>query len=294
MIMRDSANVLPRCLDNLKRVVDEIIIVDTGSKDNSVEIARSYGAKVYFDPWQDDFARPRNIGLTKATKDWILIMDPDEVILPSEHQKLRWLTRSKKYVAYWITTHNYSNGSTDLNFRTNAPGADPLRMYKGFVPSTKTRFFKNGLGIKFIGCWHELVDWYLMKNKLLTGSSDIVVHHWAHEIAQKDIKAKMLFSLKMGEKKVNEWPENGQCWWELGVAEAIIGYRARAAHSFAQAFRLGFGGKDQYFVLARLLKMLGDDQRSNLAFQKGVCCIYPQLTHIDNTMRPKEALIDGI
>lgn len=294
MIMRDSAKVLPRCLENLKQLVDEIIIVDTGSKDSSVQIARSYGAQVYFDPWQDDFARPRNIGLTKATREWILIMDPDEVILPKDHIKIRWLTRSERFVAFWITTRNYGHTSTDLNFRSMVKEADPLKMYEGFVPSTKTRFFKNGLGIEFKGCWHELVDWYLLKNRLPTGSSDVVVHHWAHEIAQKDAEEKKRFSLKMGEKKVREWPENGQCWWELAVAEAIIGYRARALHSFAQAFKLGFAKQDQYFVTARLLKMLGDEERSQLAFQKGVCSIFPMLTHIDPVQRPITALIDGL
>jgi hypothetical protein len=182
----------------------------------------------------------------------------------------------------------------DMNFRTIAPGTDPLGMYPGFVPSTKTRFFKNGLGVKFVGCWHELVDWYLLQNKMLIGSSDVVIHHWAHEIAQKDHHAKILFSLKMGEKKVREWPGNGQCWWELAVAESILGYRERAAQHIAHAIKLGFAGKEQYFTLARILRILGDKKKADLAFEKGTCIIYPSLTHIDPSFRPTPALIDGM
>lgn len=294
MIMRDSAKTLRRCLDNLVGLVDEIIIVDTGSKDDSVKIAQSYGAKVYFDAWQDDFSRPRNIGLEKATKDWILVMDPDEVLLPTDHQAMRWMTRDKNIIAWWITTHNYNNSRGDMSFRTISHEADPLGQYAGYSPSTKTRFFRNGYGIKFVGCWHELVDWYLMKNKLVTVQSDIIVHHWAHEIAQKDIQSKILFSLKMGEKKVKEWPQNGQCWWELSVAESIIGYRSRAASSLAKAFRLGFGSQGQFFAMSRILRMLGDAKKADLAFQKGVCRLYPSLTHIDPAQKPLEALLDGL
>jgi len=294
MIMRDNAKLLPRCLNNLKGLVDEIIIVDTGSKDNSIEIAKSYGAQVYQDPWQDDFARPRNIGLTHATKQWILVMDPDEVLLPKDHQGVRYLTRAKNVVAFWITTHNYNNSRGDMSFRTIAQAADPLGKYPGYVPSTKTRFFKNGLGIKFVGCWHELVDWYLLKHKLPTGSCDIIVHHWAHEINQTNYREKMLFSLRMGEKKVKEWPTNGQCWWELSVAEQIMGYRTRALASLKQAFRLGFGSQGQYFAMARILNLLGDKQNGDLSFQKGVCMLFKDLTHIDPNKKPTEALLGAI
>lgn len=294
MIMRDSAKTLRRCLDNLIDLVDEIIIVDTGSKDNSVEIAKSYGAQVYFDAWQDDFARPRNIGLKKATKEWILIMDPDEVLLPKDHQAIRWLTRTKPYDAFLITTQNYNECKAEISFKQSGIDVDPLGKYSGFIPSTKTRFFKNGLGIHFIGCWHELVDWYLIQNKLLTGKSNVVVHHWAHEMEQATWQEKMLFSLKMGEKKIKEWPENGQCWWELAVAESIIGYRDRAAHSLAQAFRLGFGRDEQYFLLARVLGMTGDNKRGSLSFEKGLCTVFPSLTHIDPALKPVEALIAGL
>jgi len=294
MIMRDSAKVLRRCLDNLVGLIDEIVIVDTGSKDNSVEIARSYGARVYFDAWQDDFARPRNIGIEKATKEWILIMDPDEVLMPRDHQKVRWLTRAKNIVAWWLTTRNYNTAFGDIAFRTIAPGTDPMGRYPGFVPSTKTRFFRNGLGIKFKGCWHELVDWYLMEHRLITAQSDVIVHHWAHEITQENIQAKMAFSLRMGEKKVKEWPANGQAWWELSVAESIAGYRLRAVRSLAQAFKLGFGGQGQYTTLSRLLRMLGNAKKADLAFEKAVCCMFPSLTHINPANKRLDTLIESL
>jgi len=193
-------------------------------------------------------------------------MDPDEMIEYKDHEKIRWLTRAKNVVAVRITTRNYSRVPYEPGYITLVGELDPTGQFTGFVPSTKTRFFKNGLGIRFEGVWHELVDWYLMRNKMPVGSSDVPIHHWGHEISQKSQQEKTYFYLRLGEKKVKEWPHNGQAWWELAVAEAIAGMRGRAAHSLAQAFRLGFGSHSQFFTLARVLNMLGNPNLSRLPF----------------------------
>jgi len=294
MIMRDNAKTLARCLDSVLGLVDEIIIVDTGSKDNSVDIAKSYGAKVLFDPWQDDFSRPRNIGIKQALCKWIFIMDPDEIILRKHHNDIIWLTRDKKFAAFWITTFNYGPMSYRMDYKLVGPDGDPLNLFPGYVPSTKTRFFKNGLGIRFEGCWHELVDYYIRRNKLLQGSAPIPVHHWTAEIAQKSSKAKSDFYLKMGEKKVREWPKHAQAWWELATAEMIAGLRKRASHSLKKAFDLGFNRPDMYFSLSRCQRFLGNTDNADLAFQKGVCIQYPALTHVDPTKKQLKVLLDNI
>ena len=177
MIMRDNAKTLPRCLSSVYGLVNEIIIVDTGSKDNSIEVAKSWGAQVLQDPWQDDFARPRNIGIEKARGNWVLIMDPDEMLLQKDHNDLRWLTRAKNFDAFWLTTRNYGPMNFRMDYKFVPKGGDPLGKFEGYVPSTKTRFFRNGLGIRFEGCWHELADWYIRRHKLRQGSSPIPIHH---------------------------------------------------------------------------------------------------------------------
>jgi len=294
MIMRDNAKTLARCLNSMRGLVNEIIIVDTGSKDNSVEIAKSFGATVIYDTWQDDFSRPRNIGIEQAKGDWIFIMDPDEVISRDAHNSLRWLTRAKNFSAFWITTRNYSPATREPSYRRLPEGKDPSGKFPGFTPSTKTRLFKNGLGIKFEGCWHELVDWYLIRMKIPIGTSNVVVHHWNHEITQKSIKEKGEWYLKLGEKKVKEWPTHGQAWWELAVAEMIQGLRVRASHSIAMAFKYGFGTQSQFFSLARCQNMIGNKNRSRLSFEKGICALFPTLTHIDPSRKQLKTLLEGL
>jgi len=80
MIIKNEAKVLKRCLDSIKDIVDEIIIVDTGSTDNSVEIALSYTDNVHHFKWIDDFSAARNYSFSFATKDYIYCADADEFL----------------------------------------------------------------------------------------------------------------------------------------------------------------------------------------------------------------------
>lgn len=84
MIVKDEEHNLPRCLKSIAGIVDEIIVVDTGSSDRTVEIAESFGAKVYHHPWENNFSKHRNQSISYATKDWILIIDADEEFVLGE------------------------------------------------------------------------------------------------------------------------------------------------------------------------------------------------------------------
>jgi tetratricopeptide (TPR) repeat protein len=80
-IVKNEENSLSRCLSSVKNIVDEMIVVDTGSTDKTVEIAEQLGAKVYHFPWCDDFAAARNQALKYVTGEWVLVLDADEVLL---------------------------------------------------------------------------------------------------------------------------------------------------------------------------------------------------------------------
>ena len=88
MIVKNEEKVLGRCLDSSKDITDEIIIVDTGSTDGTKEIARRYGAKIFDQKWQDDFSLARNFSFSKATMDYCMWLDADDIIREEEAAKL--------------------------------------------------------------------------------------------------------------------------------------------------------------------------------------------------------------
>lgn len=88
MIVKNESEVLARCLDSIQEIADEIIIVDTGSTDDTIDIAKKYTDKVYTFQWIDDFAAARNYSLSKATKDYVMWLDADDIILASDREKI--------------------------------------------------------------------------------------------------------------------------------------------------------------------------------------------------------------
>ena len=80
MIVKNESAVLARCLDSIADLMDEIIIVDTGSTDNTKEIAAQYTSRIYDFKWTSDFSAARNFSFSKATMEYIYTADADEIL----------------------------------------------------------------------------------------------------------------------------------------------------------------------------------------------------------------------
>lgn len=94
MIVKNEESVLDRCLASIADLMDEIVIVDTGSDDRTKEIAGRYTDRIYDFPWQDDFSAARNFSFSKASKDYIYAADADEVLDPENHKRFALLKQS--------------------------------------------------------------------------------------------------------------------------------------------------------------------------------------------------------
>ncbi|MGN7469625.1 glycosyltransferase [Brevibacillus sp. SAFN-007a] len=97
MIVRNEEQTLRRCLSTVYDLVDEMIVVDTGSDDQTKEIARSFGAKLYDFPWIDDFAAARNFAFSKASKDYIFWLDADDVLEEVDRSRFLALRRMEPF-----------------------------------------------------------------------------------------------------------------------------------------------------------------------------------------------------
>ncbi|MCS6782291.1 MAG: tetratricopeptide repeat protein [Gloeomargarita sp. SKYBB_i_bin120] len=138
MIVRDEAQRLPACLTSVRDLVAELIVVDTGSTDDTAAIAQAHGARVYPFAWRDDFAAARNYSLTLAQQPWILVLDADEILLPAAVAGLREAIADPTVLV--------------VNLWRQEMGA-PQAPY-----SLVSRLFRNRPDIRFRGAYHELID----------------------------------------------------------------------------------------------------------------------------------------
>jgi len=106
MIVRDEEKMLPRCLKSVQGVADELIVVDTGSKDNTISIATDFGAKIFHFKWNDDFAEARNESLKHATGDWILQIDADEDLPSGSIPHIKKHMLKSRVLCYFIRCDN--------------------------------------------------------------------------------------------------------------------------------------------------------------------------------------------
>lgn len=113
MIVRDEEEMLPRTLAAVVDGVDEIVIVDTGSRDRTVEIAESFGARVLHHEWSGDFSEARNIALDALTTDWVLVIDADEVLVGDDALQLRRLAGHTWREAFYVTEFNHTGSMDD-------------------------------------------------------------------------------------------------------------------------------------------------------------------------------------
>lgn len=222
MIVKNEEKYLASCLKSLRDVVDEMIIVDTGSTDKTKNIARVFGAKVFDFSWTGDFAVARNHSLDPAEGDWILIMDADEVISPLDHEELRNLVQ-KDYpspAAYSIITRNYTNNVSIIGWTPN-DGKYPEETRTGWMISGKVRLFPRRKDVFFVNPVHELVENTLEKAKIPVFNCNIIVHHYGKLDAEKDSQKGEEYYL-LGKMKYESDPTNAKYINELAKQALVL------------------------------------------------------------------------
>ncbi len=137
-IALDEEVALPQCLSSVTGVVDEIVLLDTGSSDRTKEIAQSFGAKVYDYKWCNDFSAARNEALKYVEGDWVLVLDADEVLVPEIVPSLQQAINNETYLL--INLLRCEVGATSSPY------------------SLVSRLFRRHPDIYFSRPYHALVD----------------------------------------------------------------------------------------------------------------------------------------
>ena len=222
LIVKNEESFLGPCLQSVRDLAHQIIVVDTGSTDRTLEIAREHGAEIHHVAWNEDFSAARNAALEHATGDWILILDADEELLPASRDLLRKEMQSASVMAWRL------------------PIVDAGREDDGcsYVP----RLFRNAPGLFFIGRVHEQVftsvevrrlEWGL-ENQL--GKATLLHHGYTKEVTQHRNKVER--NLRLLERALEEMPDEPHLLMNHGLELVRAGKLEEGLAQYWEAYRL--------------------------------------------------------
>jgi len=219
LIVKNESLLLSRCLESLRSFVDEIIVVDTGSTDNTIEIAHSHGAQVKYFTWIDDFSAARNESLRHARGDWILYIDADEVIDSVNAGKIRRVITQKDIM-----------GATVRQCIPQQAENIVTAFYIEYC-----RLFRHHPAIRFEGAIHEqiLPSIERIGGKVLR--TDIVIHHWAYAATEDKKRCRAERNLRYLLAEVKRVPDDPFVHFNLGMTYRELRQQDMAIRSFHRA-----------------------------------------------------------
>ena len=276
MIIKDEQKHLARCLASVKPIVDEMIVVDTGSADRSKDIAITFGAQVYDYEWHNDFAAARNFSIARASGEWILILDGDEVISPLDYDDFNKIVikKPKAPVAYSITTRNYSKVPNIVGWVPNDGKYPDEEATLGWLPSEKVRLFYGKDQIRFEGAVHEMVDPFLKRNGIEIKKCRIPVHHYGR-LDQEKLGRKGKIYFDIGQKKLSEKGEDIRALWELAIQATVLEKDQQALELWQRLLALNPNPKlaaNAYVNMGNIYNRLGLFEEALIVGKKGVAC----------------------
>ncbi len=188
LIVKNEEKHLATCLKSVRAISDEIVVVDTGSEDRTVEIAQELGAKVFHYEWQKDFAAARNFANEQASSDWILQLDADEELFPEDQGKVRELIHQGKCNGAYLALHNRVSST----FGENQPSVHYL-----------VRLYRNSGDCYFINPIHEVLQ---ISGEVLP--VDINILHHGYNLDRDYLDKKKERNAEILYKRLAENPES--------------------------------------------------------------------------------------
>ena len=222
LIAKNEEKFLGRALESIKPLASQIVVVDTGSTDRTIEIAKEHGAEVRHFQWCDDFSAARNAALQYATGDWVLMLDADEVLPADQHENLRRDLACAEVIAWRMPL---------INSGQESHGASP-------VP----RLFRNAPGAFFQSPIHEQIFPSLLALSkpwgmaCRVGSARLTHYGYTPELMRD--RNKIERNLKLLDLAVAQMPDNSNLIMNLGLELVRSGNLETGLERYRQAFRL--------------------------------------------------------
>jgi glycosyltransferase involved in cell wall biosynthesis len=198
MILKNEEAHIGRCLESLKGHVDEIVVVDTGSTDKTMEICKSYGARVYEHPWENSFSKARNQAMSYVTTEWILQLDGDEEMDAESAPKIRQVVKN---------AHNTTTNLIYMTLFNKKYGSDVI------LSTINTgKIIRMGIGAHYVNRIH---------NKLVCEGGTLVtalkIYHYGYNLDAETMKRKNNRTTSMLHEQVAEMPDDPETRYYLTI-----------------------------------------------------------------------------
>ena len=200
MIVKNEEKYIAKSIDSVKDIINEIVIVDTGSTDSTLEILKNYNVKLYNYKWDNDFASARNFAINKVKSDWILFLDADEILDEA----------SKDNLINYINTTNL-DGCHFIVYNYRSENQNDFTIHYAF------RLFKNNKGYYYKGKIHEQI--FNEKYKNITNrfsNEEIILHHYGYSVEVLEKKDKRSRNIPLLLEALKENPKDSFNLFNLG------------------------------------------------------------------------------
>jgi LPS sulfotransferase NodH/glycosyltransferase involved in cell wall biosynthesis len=233
--------------------VDEVVVVDTGSSDETRAVARRSGARVIEADWPGDLGTAHGLPLAHARGDWVLSLDADEVLDPGTRGLIRDLASSDDFDAYELLVRNYLYRWPSAKWRRADP-RDPLtRGAAGYVPTTPVRLFRNRPEYTYYGRVHQTIKPSIVESGGWVGTAKVSIHHYGFVRFDRD---KSDLYRRLARRHAEEHPDDPRAWIDLGVT--LFDERrqlAAAADAFRRARSVGDQAAASFLLGSTLLEL---------------------------------------
>jgi glycosyltransferase involved in cell wall biosynthesis len=251
LIVLNEERFLGDCLRSLAGVVDDIVVVDTGSSDRSRDVAVAHRARVFDYAWHDDFAAARNHALDHAIGDWILYIDADERLRPYDRSVLAQELADPRLCAATVRFYPRS----------------------GFTAYREHRLFRRDPAIRFRGAMHETIlpdiERLIADDGRVRGHSELTIDHIGYD---GDQSHKIERNLRLLINELQTRPNQTYLWWHLGTTYRELDQIADAEAAWLQGIeitrRIGASRPEDILCFAELAKsrlLKGEDTAALIA-----------------------------
>jgi len=207
IIVKNESKFLRGCLESVKDLVDEIVIADTGSTDNTVEIASEFTDKILYFIWNNDFSEARNFVINNTDANWVLYLDADERIDKIYHDQIRELVNSGEYDAFQLKIKSRIDNETGSQIH--------------IVPYP--RLFRKYPDVMFEGKIHEQITPSLVKAGAKFKITDIIIEHLGYAQGAEINEQKKNRNLEALKELVKTEPNNAYALFQLGQNYITLG-----------------------------------------------------------------------